>query len=200
MRMNPTISHIVLRKRVVEADWKLALPELKNNGRRHVVTKLWSAKERDINELGDPEWAPGPEDGRTPVLVTCDGGTEIATFTEDAGQDRHMHLVSTETYTVLKGALQILIDDRGPLKLSAGDEVIILPGTVHEIVRGTSTGKTLRDTGREPALLVRVHAVQCQGEADKYVQLQPHGDWLRWSDLSKEDRTRAFKKQPDPNG
>jgi uncharacterized cupin superfamily protein len=191
---------MVLRKGVIQSDWKLTLPESENNGRKHVVGELWDRSERPI---ADPEWVPGmkyegkalPEVEKTPVLVTGNGGTEIATFTEEAGQDRHMHLVSTETYTVLTGTVRIFIDDQGPLELAAGDEVVILPGTVHEIVREIPARDEAHGSNRVPALVVRVHALRCYGDADKYVQLRQFGPWLRWKDLSKEDRKRAYKRQ-----
>jgi hypothetical protein len=115
--MSSTISHVILRKRAVQSDWKLTLPESENNGRKHVVKELWPKRERPIV---DPEWVPEPSSGFTPVLVTGDGGTEIATFTEGAGQDRHKHLVSMETYTVLAGTLKIFIDDQGGRCAPAG--------------------------------------------------------------------------------
>jgi quercetin dioxygenase-like cupin family protein len=194
------ISHVVLRKRIVKRDWKLVLPTARNNGRKYLVKELYGDSERPI---GDPEWQPGtkytgvplPEDEKTPVLVTGDGGTEIATFTEKANQDRHQHHVSMETYTVLKGVLRILINDEGPLELSAGDEVIIRPGTVHEIVTEMPARERLLGWFSRPALIVRVHATQCYGETDKYVQLERGGEWRRLSDLPKDQRKSSYKKE-----
>jgi quercetin dioxygenase-like cupin family protein len=80
-------------------------------------------------EISDPLW-------RVPaVFPTGDGGLEVATFTEFAGQDRNKHEVSTEIYTVLKGKLLMYINDEGPYELDATDEVVILPGTIHEVVQ-----------------------------------------------------------------
>jgi quercetin dioxygenase-like cupin family protein len=169
------LSHIVLRKNAVERDWKLAAPG--NNGRKVLVTRIWPDKERPIE---DPEWHAEPEGGRTPVLETGPGGLEIATCTEKSAQDRHKHLAGTEIYTVLSGRLAIYVDDQGPIELAEGDEIVILPGTVHQVVPG----------GR---MLVRIHAPACRGEDDKYVQLEPGGEWVRWSDLSPDQRRRAHR-------
>lgn len=172
--------HVVLRRSAVLLDWKLSQPATENNGRKHVVTELWERTERPV---ADAEWAAGQPGEKTPVLVTGQGGIEIATFTEQAGQDRHVHRIATEIYMVLAGTLKMLIEDEGPLELTAGDEVIVLPGTVHEILRWSSS-----------ALLVRVHAFPCFGDGDKYVQLDASGPWHCWKDLLKEDRKRAYRK------
>lgn len=190
------ISHMVLRKSVVQRDWKLADVEdpARNNGRKHAVTGLWANKERPIS---DSEWTFEPEGGLTPVLETGAGGLEIATCTEEANQDRHRHLVSTEIYTVLKGTLRIFIDDAGPIELAAGDEIVILPGTVHQVIQEPPRARP-RDPEEEPELLVRVHALECHGDEDKYVQLEKEGPWERWSGLSAEEKRQAYKKPP-PN-
>jgi quercetin dioxygenase-like cupin family protein len=183
------VSFLVLRKGVVKDDWKLALPEEQNNGRKHVVTQPWSDRERTATLS---EWAPGAvytgtplTDGeKTPVLTTGPGGIEIATCDERAGQDRHLHRLGTECYTVLEGTLHILINDEGPVELHAGDELVVLPGTVHQVARTSDP------------FLVRVHATRCYGDDDKYVQLARDGDWLSWSSLSRHDRQRAYRKPP----
>jgi len=182
--MSYRIDHLILRMDVVQRDWKLAKTDGgRNNGRKHLVKTLWPAKERPAIT---PEWSFDPEDGLTPVLETGEGGIEIATFTEDAVQDRHKHLVSTEIYIVLRGTLKMLINDGEPVELSAGDEVIVLPGTIHEILRTSPNEKS--------NLLVRVHALNAQGDNDKFVQMQPGGTWSRWSDLSPDDRLNAYRK------
>lgn len=188
------IGHIVLRKRVVQGDWKLA--DTKNNGRKYLVKALWEAKERPIV---DPEWAFEPRGGHTPVLETGKGGTEIASFTEEASQDRHRHHACTEIYTVLKGKLKIFIEDQGPIELTAGDEIVILPGTVHEVLQELPLRARARNPEeKEPDLLVRVHALQCYGEEDKFVQLEKGGEWLCWEGLPDQQKRSAYKMQATP--
>jgi mannose-6-phosphate isomerase-like protein (cupin superfamily) len=168
--------YIVLRKHVVKRDWKLAVPG--NNGRKVLVNRIREHRERPIE---DPEWAPEPDGaGRTPVLETGAGGLEVATCTERAAQDRHMHRESTEIYTVLEGRLAIYLNDEGPLELGEGDEAVILPETVHQVA---PLGP----------VLVRVHAVDSGGESDKYVQLEQGGEWLRWSELGPDARAGAYR-------
>jgi len=171
-----------LRKQSVADDWKLEVAG--GNGRKVFVNRMYEATEQPLT---DPEWRAEAREGRTPVVETGRGGLEIATCTGMAAQDRHKHLSSTEAYTVLEGSLCIYLDDEGPFELGAGDEVVILPGTVHEIVRGGD-------------MLLRVHAIACGGEADKYVQLEPAGEWVRWSELSREERRLAYRKQDQPHG
>jgi quercetin dioxygenase-like cupin family protein len=150
------ISHIVLRKENVKADWKLSLPKDKNNGRRVFVNKIFPNKEMHIQ---NPEWCASPANELTPVFETDYGGIEIATFTNNAKQDYHKHLFATEIYTVLEGTMQIKVNGAQlPINLLTGDEIIILPETEHEIV-----------TSKEP-FLTRVHSINCHGDRDKYVK------------------------------
>jgi mannose-6-phosphate isomerase-like protein (cupin superfamily) len=185
--MSGAVSHVILRRAAVERDWKLSLAHPRNNGRKVLVTALWPFAE---SRMEHPEWAPGSPGGRTPVLETGPGGIEIATFTEDADQDRHKHLISTEIYTVLKGRMRIRIDDGDLLTLDIGDEIVVLPGTVHEIVGNAAEENS--EAGK-PRLLIRVHAFQCHGENDKYVQLEPGGPWFVWKDLSPERRRLTYR-------
>jgi uncharacterized cupin superfamily protein len=155
-----------------------------NNGRKICATEVMT--QFDEHTIREPLW-------KVPaVLPTGDGGLEVATFTEFAGQDRHKHFKGTEIYTVLQGELEIYIDDKGPYVLQAGDEVVILPETVHEIIQKK---RRSRDVGETFDLLARVHSLNCYGAADKYVQLEQGGKWQRWSDLSKDERARAYRKQ-----
>jgi quercetin dioxygenase-like cupin family protein len=157
------ISHLVLKKEYVNSDWKLHVPKENNNGRKHVVNEIYPKKEVPAQEF---EWRPNPEMDRTPVLVTGLGGVEVATFTHEAGQDCHKHLIATEIYTVLEGTMLMRIDEKNPpLKLEAGDEVVVLPNTVHEVLpEGTS-------------FLTRVHSINCYGDRDKYVKRD--GEWCQ---------------------
>jgi mannose-6-phosphate isomerase-like protein (cupin superfamily) len=126
------------------------------------------------------------------VLPTGPGGFEIASFTEFSAQDRHKHDRAVEIYTVLEGRMKMYIDDAGPHVFGSGDEVVILPGTVHEIVQKK---RRARNPGEPFEMLVRVHVIGCYGAEDKYVQLEQGQEWRRWSELSREERRRCFKLQ-----
>jgi quercetin dioxygenase-like cupin family protein len=187
MEMTSQATHVILRKDVVQSDPKLALPRPINNGRKHLVKELWPRSEKPIQ---DPEWFFGPPytgselsaEGKTPVLETGSGGTEIATFDQRADQDRHLHRISTETYIVLDGVLRMSINDGAPVTLLRGDEIIVLPRTIHQIMVGDC------DT-----FLARLHAMQCHGDVDKYVQLTQGGDWQPWKSLTPEERKNALR-------
>lgn len=169
-----------------EHNKKLAIPG--NNGRKIFATTVMHQFGEEL--IVDPVW-------RAPsVFPTGDGGIEVATFTEFSGQDRHRHEKGTEIYTVLRGELEIYINDTLIQPLCAGDEIVIPPGTIHEVVQPTND--TPSDTpaeGNDFKLVVRVHSISCYGVDDKYVQLNPKGSWLKWSHLSKEQRAAAYKKQ-----
>ena len=157
------VPYIVLKKTLLEADWKLSVqPREKNNGRKVLVNELYPAKEIDAQ---DREWAPGPETDKTPVVVTGIGGVEVATFTHEAGQDCHKHLIGTETYTVLDGVMRMRLEEQVIVELQVGDEIVIFPGTVHEVVT---------DGVR---FLTRVHSINCYGDKDKYVKREQ--DWCQ---------------------
>jgi len=154
-----------------------------NNGRKILATTVMPTLGEEV--ISDPAW-------RVPfVLPTGDGGLEIATFTEFSRQDRHKHEKSIEIYTVLKGTLEIFIDDADPYAVRQGEEVVILPGTVHEILERRLLQPK---AGEEFSLLVRVHAINCLGAADKFVQLSPTSPWVRWDRLSAEERVKAYRK------
>jgi mannose-6-phosphate isomerase-like protein (cupin superfamily) len=153
-----------------------------NNGRKIIATNI--IPEYGEVTIDDPIW-------KVPkALPTGDGGLEVSTFTEYSGQERHMHMKCTEIYSVIKGTMDILINDEGPYSLQKGEEVVILPGTIHQVIQrnpGLDTPSEMFD------LVVRVHGFNCFGSADKYVQLGPQDKWRRWDTLSKEDRDRAYK-------
>lgn len=163
--MKTTVTHVILRKEAVKNDWRVAVPQKeKNNGRKVLVNEIFPKAERPID---DPEWKPEPPppDGHTPVLETGYGGVEIATFTEQAGQDRHKHLASMEIYTVLEGRMTIKIGEKDRVVLQAGDEIVVLPGTIHEVIEDGNS------------FLTRVHAINCHGPRDKYVEVG--GAWCQ---------------------
>jgi len=155
--------YLLLRKERAKADWKLrARPGARNNGRKVLVNEIYEATEEHAREA---EWRAGPEDGRTPVVETGAGGLEVSTFTHEAAQDCHKHLVATEVYTVLEGTMRMRLGEAGDeVVLAAGDEVVVLPGTPHEVL-----------TAEAEPFLARVHAVNCHGDADKYVERG--GEW-----------------------
>jgi len=183
------VPFVLIRRDLVERDAEVIgaenkLGKLNNNGRKILATSVMP--QFGEVEINDTLW-------KVPaVLPTSNGGLEVATFTEFAGQDRHKHGVSIEIYTVLDGKLLMYINDEGPYELDKLDEVVIFPGTVHEVIQKK---RRPRDPGEDFEMLVRVHAINCFGVDDKYVQLEPGGDWHRWSNLSTEDRARAYKKQ-----
>ena len=158
------ISHLVLRKEQVKADWKLRVqPKEKNNGRKVLVNEIYLSKEFHAQET---EWKPGLQTDKSPVFETGAGGVEVSTFTHEAGQDCHKHLIATEIYTVLEGRMQMRIDEtEPPLMLEAGDEVVILPNTVHEVLPDGDS------------FLTRVHSINCYGDRDKYVR--SNGKWCQ---------------------
>ena len=158
------ISHLVLRKEKVKADWKLHVqPEEENNGRKVLVNEIYISKEFHAQET---EWEPGSQTDKSPVFETGFGGVEVSTFTNEAGQDCHKHLIATEIYTVLEGRMRMRIDETDPpLMLESGDEVIILPNTVHEVLPGSDS------------FLTRVHSINCYGDRDKYVKR--NGKWCQ---------------------
>ncbi|MGA9770756.1 MAG: hypothetical protein WBV94_17070 [Blastocatellia bacterium] len=168
------ISHLVLRKENVKADWRLCVrPREKNNGRKVLVNEIYLSKEAHAREA---EWVPGPETDKSPVFETGFGGVEIATFTHEAGQDCHKHLIATEIYTVLEGRMQIRVEELDPsLTLEAGDEIIILPDTVHEVLADGNS------------FLTRVHSINCYGDRDKYVRR--NGEWCQVLTLKSIDAT-----------
>ena len=162
--MEPNVlTHLVLRKTAVESDWKLRVqPKEKNNGRKVLVNQIYPAKEIHAQDF---EWAPGPPTGKTPVGETGFGGIEVATFTQEAGQDRHKHLLGTEIYTVLNGVMRMRLAEDVVIELKAGDEIIVFPDTVHEVLpEGTE-------------FLTRVHSINCYGDRDKYVEKD--GNWCQ---------------------
>ncbi len=183
------VSHVLITRQNAEQDAEIIgqenkLGESNNNGRKVFATSIMHKFGEEL--ITEPLWkAPS-------VLPTGNGGLEVATFTEYSGQDRHKHERGIEIYTVLKGIMKIFIDDTGPHSLHTGDEIVILPGTIHEVIQQKHGD---REKGSAFELIVRVHSVYCHGAEDKYVQLKSDGRWLKWSDLSKSQRFSAYKKQ-----
>ena len=144
--------YLIVRLACAMSDRKLMLAG--NNGRKVLVNKLRPDKEVPAkNSL----WKPKTPPSRTPVIQTGKGGLEVATFSQSAKQEPHKHLRGTECYTVLKGRMTIRLDNGRPVVLHAGDELIVFPGAVHEIL---NKGK----------FLARMHSVDCFGIRDKYIE------------------------------
>lgn len=169
------VSYLVLRKEQVKADWRLRVrPGEKNNGRKVLVNEIYLSKEVHTQET---EWKPGLQTDKSPVFETGFGGLEVAIFTQEAGQDCHKHLIATEIYTVLEGRMQMRIDETDPpLTLEAGDEIIILPNTAHEVLPDGNS------------FLARVHSINCYGDRDKYVRR--NGEWCQVMTLKSIDASR----------
>jgi quercetin dioxygenase-like cupin family protein len=152
------IPYLIVRLAGVLSDTKLFLPD--NNGRKFLVNRLRPEKEVPAKK---PLWKSRAQPCRTPVVQTGKGGLEVATFSQAAKQVRHKHLRGTECYTVLKGRMAMRLDNGRPVVLRAGDELIVFPGTAHEIL---NKGK----------FLARVHSIDCFGNSDKYVK--KNGTWV----------------------
>ena len=163
MKRKSNIGFLVLRLKNAAADKKLCEPS--SNGRKVLVSKIYPDEEKSASER---VWKSTVVPEKTPVVETGIGGLEVSTFSEKAKQTRHKHLRATECYTVLKGAMTIRLDNSPPVVLHAGDEIIVFPLTIHEIVR-------------KRKFLTRVHSVNTHGKDDKYVER--NGRWKKgpWS-------------------
>ncbi len=152
MKQPAKIPYLIVRFADAAADQKLMRPG--NNGRKVLVNAL-----RPHTEVaaGDPQWRSAIPPRKTPVVETGAGGVEAATFSQTARQDRHKHKRSTEFYTVLAGVMHVRLNDDKAHTLRAGDELVVFPGTIHEIL---SKGE----------FLTRVHSIGCRGARDKVVE------------------------------
>lgn len=159
------VSHMIIRYSDAINDPKLKLAN--NNGRKFLVNEIYEDRECHIQEGLDSSypdfviWKPNYAD-KVPILKVGFGGTEVATFTEQAKQDRHKHLLGIEFYTILEGTMKIKIDDK-EIELNEKDEAIILPNTIHEIIAENSK------------FVTRVHSANCYGDNDKYIEVD--GKW-----------------------
>jgi mannose-6-phosphate isomerase-like protein (cupin superfamily) len=88
------------------------------------------APEREATEI---EWRPPAVESKCDVLLMHD--TEVSIFNQDASLDRHYHKFATEIYTLLKGRMQVEVEDQ-IWELEAGDTMIVTPGTVHRPIPG----------------------------------------------------------------
>lgn len=168
------VSNIIIRKQKAIDDYKLK--QNNNNGRKVLAIAIHEKTEQHIQ---NPEWEPAlDEKAKTPILETGYGGLEVATFNQKAKQDSHKHLIGTEIYIVLEGLMKIKVNNNEIHQLKQGDEIIILPGTIHEVLR-------------EGKFLTRVHLINCHGDKDKYINF--NGQWVLQTTLQKTLYTTNIK-------
>lgn len=139
------------------------------NGRKVVVAEVYQQTEHLAQT---PAWIPG--------AVIESKTHEVSFFNQNAGQDRHFHLTTTEVYTVTFGEMIVRLNDEPAIVLKTGDTLIVEPETVHQIF-GASFEATVVAIG--PNL----------GPVDKFVQLEQGADWSCWADLSPDKRKSAYK-------
>lgn len=122
-----------------------------NRGARKIlVTELYPAAEYETRQV---EWTPPAVSEKCPVQVTPN--IEVAVFTQQAPQDRHLHKLGTEMYMVLEGEMKIEVEGQEYV-LHAGDMLVVNPGAAHEV----------KQEGTE--FLCRVVTANCRGSADRY--------------------------------
>src|SRR4030042_3354290 len=165
------VSHLIIRYSDAVNDPKLRATG--NNGRKFLVNEMYETKECHIQKGLDLEFPDfviwkADADGKVPILEVGYGGTEGATFTDQAKQDRHKHLIGTEFYTILEGKMKIKINDK-EIELDEKDEAVILPATVHTIIPENSK------------FVTRVHFVNGYGNDDKYIETD--GEWKLAKDV-----------------
>ncbi len=122
-----------------------------NTGRRIVALELMLDYSLPLRSR---RWQPPLEDAKSWIFESGGKHFEISTFNHLTKQDRHYHKEATEIYTVLDGQMSIWVED-DIIALDQGDEIIILPGTWHQVLGGDK-------------FLARVHTINCRGEGDKY--------------------------------
>ena len=125
---------------------------LQHRGARKIlVTGRYPASEAENSKI---LWRPPATSEKCAVQTNAD--IELAVFNNRASQDRHYHESGTEIYTVLEGIMHIEIE-AAACTLSAGDTIVINPGTVHEIKpEGTS-------------FICQVVTANCKGARDKVI-------------------------------
>lgn len=119
--------------------------------RKLLVTGLYKESEVEAEEV---VWMPPVGLDKCPVQVTAN--IEVAIFTQQAAQDRHHHKLATEFYTVLAGRMIIEVEGLSHA-LTAGDMIVINPGTVHHVL----------PEGCE--FICQVISTNCVGGSDKYL-------------------------------
>ncbi len=155
-----------------------------SNGRKVCVTEMYPKTERSPKGL---LWTPGD------VIEVGEGGAEISYVNDGAGQDRHLHRKATEEFLVVEGSMGIRLREDGEIRqIQAGEYPILFeecasvePGTPHQVLRNT------------PFVAIVV-ATDSGGPGDKFVQLEPDGEWICWTQLSPEQRQMAYRWPDSP--
>jgi quercetin dioxygenase-like cupin family protein len=128
-----------------------ALQPNARGARKLLVTGIYPEHEQVARQN---VWSPPTDAEKCQVQITQD--IELATFTEQNAQDRHYHQLATEVYTVLKGVMMIEVEAQ-LYTLTAGDTIVINPGSVHQIkVQGCE-------------FICQVITANCGGIADKFI-------------------------------
>jgi mannose-6-phosphate isomerase-like protein (cupin superfamily) len=97
-------------------------------GKRKIVVTEQFEGERPVSET---RWRPPVDCDAAAVLGTAD--LELSYFNEQAPQDRHLHRMATEIYTVQSGEMRIWASNE-VYTLGAGDAIVILPDTWHQVL------------------------------------------------------------------
>ena len=145
------LPYVWVRKLDAQADQRMR--EQGNAGRRVVALKLMPGYSLPLKSC---RWQPPLKDSKSWIVESGAKRFEVSTFNQLTKQYRHYHKEATEIYTVLEGQMTIWVKD-DIICLDQGDEIIILPGTWHEVLGGDK-------------FLTRVHTLNCQGDSDKYTE------------------------------
>ncbi len=129
----------------------VALNPGKRGARKVLVTELYPEKETEAVSI---IWEPPADEEKCQVQVM--GNIEVATFTQNASQDRHFHKIGTEIYIVLEGEMKIDVEGDDYVLL-AGDMIVVNPGAVHKV----------KPEGIK--FLCRVVTPNCVGKPDRYL-------------------------------
>jgi len=144
------LTALLLTKQAVDAD--TAFAEGGRGARRIVsITPPFEGKERIADEV---IWSAAA--GKLTPIVIADNW-EVAIFNQAAKQDRHPHKFGTEIYVVRRGLMEIEVEGEVFI-LSAGDTIIVLPGSAHEVLRPEGC-----------SFETQLVCTNCGGPADKFV-------------------------------
>jgi len=122
------LSYLLVNKANVATDRRLK--DNNNTGRRIIARELKGLSVATPSTL----WLPPTKNAPSWVIPTGEGGFEMSTCNELTAQDRHFHKMAIEIYSVLEGRMIIMVNDRR-LSLEVGDEVVIFPRTIHEVLQ-----------------------------------------------------------------
>ncbi len=127
-------------------------PAFSQRGSRRVIVSDYRPQSETI--VGQVIWSAPASDARCEVMLG--DHFELATFNENAQQQRHFHKIATEVYIVLEGTMKIEVQG-AVYSLNSGDTIVIRPGMSHLVLRD------------ETHFVCRVLCVNCLGAADKYL-------------------------------